>query len=361
MTLPSAVLPGPFAAAHRFAPLREGEFRRFWYATLVQDIATWLLFAAQGWLLIQLAPRADAVALFLLLRLGPKVVLALPAGALCDRFGALPLLRLARFAGVAPSLFVLAGAAFGRLTVDLILISAVLTAAVMAFDQPAHRMLLHRYAPGNLLVGGVALNTIAATLAALAGPLVLALAVALPGTLWAFPLQALLAAGSGLILLGSRASRAAPVRVSDSVRSDCLEAVRYVVASPALLALILLVGSPGLLERLLTLATPGYAAVHDGGTAGMTLLFLAPATGALLGGSLLAWVGGGSWRLLPVTLGSSTIAAVSVGLLATTPVFFLSLLLFLLLGAAKAVFGIAAMAALQRRAPDHARGRVLAL
>ena len=39
----------------------------------------------------------------------------------------------------------------------------------------------------------------------------------------------------------------------------------------------------------------------------------------------------------------------------------LSLLLSLLLGAAKAVFGIVAMAALQRRAPDHARGRVLAL
>jgi hypothetical protein len=288
-------------------------------------------------------------------------VLALPAGALCDRFGALPLLRLARFAGVAPSLVVLAGAAFGHLTVDLLLISALLTSIVMAFDQPAHRMLLHGYAPGSLLVGGVALNAIAATLAALAGPLVLALALALPGTLWAFPVQALLTAGSGLILLGSRAPQVAPAPVGESVGSDCLEAVRYVVSSPSLLALILLVGSPGLLERLLTLATPGYAAAHDGGVAGVTLLFLAPATGALLGGLLLASVGGELRRLLPVTLGSGTVAAVSVGLLATTPVFFLSLVLFLLLGAAKAAFSIAAMAALQRRVPDRVRGRLLAL
>jgi hypothetical protein len=210
-----------------------------------------------------LAPRADAVALFLLLRLGPKVVLALPAGALCDRFGALPLLRLVRFAGVAPSLFLLAGAAFGHLTVDLLLISAALTAAVMAFDQPAHRMLLHRYAPGNLLVGGVALNTIAATLAALAGPLVLALAVALPGTLWAFRSRRC-----------SRRVRSDPVgepRVAGGAGSGrrfsakrLPEAVRHLVSSPALLALILLVGLPGLLERLLTLATPGYAAPATG-------------------------------------------------------------------------------------------------
>jgi hypothetical protein len=47
---------------------------------------------------------------------------------------------------------------------------------------------------------------------------------------------------------------------------------------------------------------------------------------------------------------------VSVGLLATTPVFLLSLLLFLLLGAAKAVSGITATAAPQRRRPTTHAG-----
>jgi hypothetical protein len=355
------VLARRIAAPQHFAALRAPQFRRFWYATLVQDVATWLLFAAQGWLLLHLAPRAEVIVLFIVLRLGPKLLLALPAGAVCERFGALPLVRVVRVVGVAPSLLILGGAAVGELSVGLLLGSALLTSVIMAFDQPAHRTLLYGYAPGPLLVGGVALNTTAATLATLAGPLVLALAVMLPGTLWAFPAQALLTAGSALILLGSRAPDRVPAPASASVGRDCLEAARYVLATPALLALIVLVGSPGLVERLLMLATPGYATEQGGGTAGMTLLFLAPAAGALLGGALLAGVGTAVRGLLPVAVGSGATTALSVGLLATAPAFGLSLLLFVLLGAAKAAFSIAAMAALQRRVPDHARGRVLAL
>ena len=44
-----------------------------------------------------------------------------------------------------------------------------------------------------------------------------------------------------------------------------------------------------------------------------------------------------------------------------TRLFVLSLVLFLVLGAAKAAFSIAVMSALQRRVPEHARGRLLAL
>jgi hypothetical protein len=65
--------------------------------------------------------------------------------------------------------------------------------------------------------------------------------------------------------------------------------------------------------------------------------------------------------LLPLALGSSSVAVVSVGLLATTQMFLLSLVLFLILGAAKTAFNVAVMSALQRRVPDHARGRLLAL
>ena len=52
--------------------------------------------------------------------------------------------------------------------------------------------------------------------------------------------------------------------------------------------------------------------------------------------------------------GGGSAALLSVALLATAPV-------FLLLGAAKAVFSITLMAALQRCVPDHGRGRLLAL
>lgn len=362
MTLPLAA---PFARlwrSDRFAALQGREYRRFWWAALSNDVANWLLFAAQGWLLIELSRGPEVVVLFFVLRIAPKVLFSLPAGALCDRYGALRVLRWARLAGAAPSLLIGIAAAAGRLSVDMVLISAVLTAVVQAFDQPGHRTLLHAYAPGRLLVGGLALNATAATLSTLAGPLLLTPVAATSSLLWIFPVQAALVLVSGAILLGNLPMRIAACARDASVGRDCWTVLRYLASTPAIIVLVLLAGSPGMLDRLLTMVTPEYAGGHHGsGAAGLTLFFLAPATGALLGGSALAWIGGEVRRLLPLALGSSSVAMISVGLLATTKLFLLSLLLFLILGAAKAAFSIAIMAALQRRVPDHARGRVLAL
>jgi hypothetical protein len=344
----------------RFPVLRERPYRRFWYAALANNVAGWLLFAAQGWLLLQLTDQPATLALFLVVRLGVKGLLALPAGALSDRCGPLPVLRAARFADALPALLILAAAALDRLDVAVLLLSGGLAGAIHAFDQPAHRSLLHRYAPGELLVGGVALSATASTLATLLGPLLLVLVASTAGVLWAFPLQALLTVLSGVILLGNRDPHRPPARPTSSVGAGCWVALRLLAATPALLVLTLLAGSPGLLDRLLALATPGYAAGQSADAAGLTLLFLAPATGALLGGALLAARNGAVQRLLPLALGSGAAALLSMALLAMTPFFLVTVGLFLLLGAAKAAFSITLMAALQRRVPDHARGRLLA-
>jgi len=361
MSLPRCAPPRLLLASLRFPVLRERSYRRFWYAALANNIAGWLLFAAQGWLLLQLTAQPTTVALFLALRLGVKALLGLPAGALSDRYGPLPVLRVARFADALPALLILAAAAMGQLAVAVVLLSAVLAAAAQAVDQPAHRSLLHRYAPGELLVGGVALSATASTLATLLGPLLLVLVASAAGVLWAFPLQMLLSVLSGVILLGNQDPQRPAARTTHARGLGCWVALRLLASTPALLALTLLAGSPGLLDRLLALATPGYATERSADAAGLTLLFLAPATGALLGGALLAGRSAAVQRLRPLAFGSGSAALLSVALLATTPVFLLTVGLFLLLGAAKAAFGITLLAALQRCVPDHARGRLLAL
>jgi hypothetical protein len=349
----------PLVRSHRFAALRVPDFRRFWLSGLLDEVAGWLLFAAQGWLLINLTHRPQTVVLFFIVRMAPKALVALPAGALCDRIGPLPVLRAARLAGATPALVAFVGALAGWLTVDLLLISALSTSLLQAFERPAHRSLLPVYAPGERLVGGVALCSTASTLAALASPLLFVGVAAVGGVLWVLPLQAVLAVAAGAVLLRNRPpARAAVAAARASMGRECWAGLRYLLTTPPIIALLVLVGSPGMLDRMLTFVTPEYA--HGNGAAGMTLLFLAPATGALIGGSLLAWVGGEVRRLLPLALGSSSVAVVSVSLLATTRLFLLSLVLFLLLGAAKAAFSVAVMAALQRRVPDHARGRVMA-
>jgi hypothetical protein len=348
------------SAVPRFLPFQSLDYRRYWGAVLADEVAGWMLFAIQGWLLIELTRKPQVVVLYFVLRMLPKALLALPAGAICDRIGPLPVLRLARLAGAAPALVILLATLAGQLTIDILLISAVLTSAGHAFERPAYRSLSPGYAPGSLLVPGVALLGMASTLAVLVAPVVFVASVAVGGVLWALPVQILLATVSGAVLWWNRAPVSVERQSAGSLGKDCLGTLRYLASTPGLIVLMVLVSSPGLLDRLLTFLTPGYAQGYGGGQAALTLLFLAPATGALIGGSVLAWIGGEVRRLLPLALGSSSVAVVSVSLLATTQLFLLSILLFLLLGAAKAAFSVAMMSALQRRVPDHARGRILA-
>jgi hypothetical protein len=347
----------------RFAVLRAPSYRRFWLAAVANDIASWLLFAAQGWLLLQLNHDPRMVVVFMVVRMGPKVLVGLPAGALCDRVGPLPVLRAARLAGAVPAVLIAAAALTDTLSTGVVLASAALASVVQAFDQPANRSLLYACAPGPLLVGGVAMNATAGTLATIAGPLLLAGIAGYHGVTWAFPAQALLPLLSAAVLAGMAApGEPAQRRAADeqAAGAGIVSVLRYLAATPMIPALILLAGSPGMIDRLLAILTPEYAGAHNNGTGGLTLLYLAPAAGALLGGAVLASLHGVE-RLLPLAVGSSSLAFVSVGLLATVDTFALSLLLFVLLGAAKAAFSVTMMAALQRRVPDHARGRVLAL
>jgi hypothetical protein len=269
-------------------------------------------------------------------------------------------LRLARFGDALPALLIVGAAVAGHLSTPLVLVAAFVSAAVNALDKPADRTLVHRYAPGRLLVGGVALSAVSGTLAAITGPLLLMGIQTVAGLPWACAVLALLAALSGGILLRIDDPGASLTRSAEPVGRDCWVALRYLASAPVLIVLMVLANSPGVLDRVLTVLMPTYASGQGSGPGGLTLLLLAPATGALIGGSLLAWIGG-ELRLLPLALGSSSVAVVSVGLLAVTPFFTLSLLLFLVLGAAKVAFSVAIMAALQRRVPDHARGRLLAL
>lgn len=247
-----------------------------------------------------------------------------------------------------------------RLSLETLYVSAALASVVQAFEQPASRSLLPRYAPGRALVGGVALIATAGNLATLAAPVLLSVTVLAGGVGWVFPLQATLVIGSGAILLLNRTGGAPAERRPDRRGDDCWATLRELISTPAIVALILLAGSPGLLDRLLALVTPGCADGLGGGPA-MAMLFVAPAGGALLGGSALAWVGAEVRRLLPLAVGRSGVAALSIGLLAVTELFAVACLLFVILGAAKAAFGVAVMAALQRRVPEHTRGRMLAL
>src|SRR5262249_57806119 len=125
------------APAGLFALFQDCQYRRFWVATLVHDIASWTLFAAQSWLVVELTHSPQMVALFFVLRLGPRVLVSLPAGALSDRYGPLRMLRLLPLPGAPPPALICPPAVPRRAHGGGVLAAAVLASVVFPLAPPA--------------------------------------------------------------------------------------------------------------------------------------------------------------------------------------------------------------------------------
>lgn len=342
----------------RSPALATHDYRWYWYASLTNDIGGTILFAAHGAILFRLDAGPSTFTLMLVLRMLPKAVLGLIGGALSDRSAPIAMLRVARFAGAIPALLCFVPYFGGALSVEVVLLSAALASVISAFDQPPNRTLLYRCAPGPLLISGVAGTNMASTISHLVGAGVFGAFIEYGNPVWLAPLSMALIVASTATLFKISVGREPATRTASSVGRESLAGLRMLLTTPFILALVLLSNSPGLLDRIGTLMLPDYAGNQADGAA-MSVLLLAPSTGALLGGSALAWLGGEMRRLMPMALGSSGVAVVSVSLLATTRLFVLTLVLCLVLGAAKSAFSVALNAALQRHVPDHARGRIL--
>ena len=65
--------------------LRSREFRAFFGAQTISQIATWILSVAQAWLILSLTNSPLLLGLINLLHGGPILLLAIPGGAIIDR------------------------------------------------------------------------------------------------------------------------------------------------------------------------------------------------------------------------------------------------------------------------------------
>ena len=68
-----------------FRSLRYRDFRVFFVAQTISQIATWMHSVAQTWLILSLTNSPLLLGLITMLHWGPILLLALPSGAIADR------------------------------------------------------------------------------------------------------------------------------------------------------------------------------------------------------------------------------------------------------------------------------------
>ena len=342
-------------------------FMRLWASQAVSNLGDWVYALAVGTTLAQRAGGARALAVVLMMQVGPAAVAGALGGPLIDRFSRKKLMIVSdvvRAAAVASLLLP------GTVSAGHIYAVAALLGLFGALFQPSLQASLPNVVPSDRLVAANALVNATSNTAITIGPILGGLLVAGLGPAPAFSLNAASFGLSAAFLIGLRLPQDGPEGSAGghgaaragkrSAVHDLVEGGRYIARSPLVRGVMVVTGAVMLaaavrapLEPMFVLDTlhggPG-ALGAVGGAWGLGMVLGSAASPAL------------SHRWARQHLLGLSIGLVGVcGLIASqanaiAPV----LALWVLSGTGNAVGTVAYESLLQERTPDAVRGRVVA-
>ena len=350
--------------AHRFSDLtRQREFMRLWTARLFGTTGNQMLMVAIGWQMYELTGSAWDLGLVGLYQFLPALLFTLVAGHVADRWhrGRIIATCILVQALVALAL-VAATRGWGQpgawVSRELLLGVSVLLGLTRAFQMPALQALTPSLLPPGLLSRGLAFSSAGTQSAVIGGPALGGL-VFVAGASAVYGLCALVFAIAAVLVLRLRYGHVPPPAERATLRT-LLAGVEFVWRRKVLLGAtsldlfaVLLGGATALL--------PMFAKdILFVGPLGLGLLRGAPAIGALLmSGVLTRWplrrrVG----RTLLLAVALYGVCMVLFGL---STVFWWSMLLLAVSGAADTVSVVVRQTLVQIETPDAMRGRVSAV
>ena len=161
-----------------FISLRNPNFRIYLVAQIGSNVGTWIQITAENWLILQLTDSGLALGVTNALQFGPLVFLGLYGGVVADRFDCRRLLI------VTQSALALLSAAVGLLVVThliqlwMIWLAALLLGLIMCIDRPALFSFVKDLVGEADLPNGVALNNAVISSGRMIGPVISGLLIA---------------------------------------------------------------------------------------------------------------------------------------------------------------------------------------
>jgi len=348
------------ARPRRFSALRNRNFALLWTGSVISNSGSWMQLVAQGLLVYDLTNSPVALGVVGGARAVPMMFLPPMGGVIADRVPRLKLLKVTQNVSLLLALLLAVLVSTGVVQVWQIVLLSFLSGAVNAFDQPTRQALLPELVRPADMTNAVALNSAAWQGAALFGPTLAGVTVALFGLAAAFYANA---ASFLAVVIALYLMRGVPERSAGGRRrglfDDLVEGLRYVRATRLIATLLLLSAVTNIFGRSFQQLLPIFAEdVLHAGSSGLGLLMAAPGAGTLLGAVVIGALG--DVRRKGVIFIVAMLAFSGVLILFTlSRSLVLSLVLLTLAGAATLTFSSMLMTILQLSAPGPMRGRVM--
>jgi len=341
--------------------LRHRNFQLFFSGQLVSLTGTWMQTAAEAWLVYRLTHSAWWLGVIGFASQFPVFLVAPLGGITADRYNRHKVVITTQiFAMIFDSaLAVLTLAKVVR--VEHVLILAILSAIVSAFDIPARQSFLVDMVGKEDLMNAIALNSSMFNGARIIGPSIAAILIARVGEGWCFVINGIsyFAVLIGLFMMN--VTRPMALAKHASPLTHLKEGLNFARRTAPIRAILMLLGLVSLVAMPYTVLMPIFAdKVLHRGVSGLGILMGATGVGALLGALTLASRTGvkglGRWVMF-----SCAGFGFSLLLFSFSRYFWLSAAILVPTGFCMMLGMSSSNTLIQAMVPDHLRGRVMAL
>jgi MFS family permease len=342
--------------------LRHRNFQLYIAGQIISTIGTWMQSVAMPWLALQLTHNGLLVGLVLAAQFTP-ILLGGPLGGLvADRFRKRHVLLVTQSLFTVPSFALFAVSASGHAQYWMVIVAAFATGTINLFDLPSRQSFLIEMVGRKDLMNAIALNSSVFNTAIVVGPSLAGLVIAAVGVPICFLANSVsyLAAVGALLLMRDLPERAAATHEEHWLRR-LSQGFSYARREPTvgLLLLAVAVFSLFAMNRLTLLPLFADQVLHAG-PQGFGFLVASMGFGALAGALTLAFFprfGANPRRQLWMAM----IWVVALLEFSISRVFIVSVAALFVAGYCQISFVATANNRIQTVAPDHLRGRVMAL
>lgn len=218
-----------------FTPLRHNAFRVIWTATLVANLGTLVQSVGAGWMMAELTPSHDMIALVQASTTLPIMLLAIPGGALADNVNRRKVMLLSQtFMAIVSGLLAVA-AYMGFMTPWTLLAFTFLLGLGGALHLPSWQASVRDLVPREDLPAAVTLNGMSFNMMRSVGPAFGGLLVAWAGPAAAFGLNAVSYVALIYALYRWKPNYEVRTLPAENLASAIAAGLRYVTLSPNLM------------------------------------------------------------------------------------------------------------------------------
>ena len=346
-----------------FAALRHRDFRLLWLGQIVSVTGSQMQFVAINWHVYLLTKSPFALGLVGLFRGVPIIICSLAGGVVADAIDRKRLMIVTQTVMLTSAALLTAGTLKGFESVWPIYLLSAIASAATAFDTPARQALMPTLVPIEDFPNAVSLAVIVFNVATIAGPAIAGFLLAESGPAIIYGINSLsfLAVIAALVAMRASGQPDLQIERKDALSLEALkEGLRFVWHTPIIVQTMTL-DFVATFFASATLLLPIFAQerLHVGAR-GYGFLAAAPAIGSVLTALVMARLGTlrRQGRLVVASVAVFGVATAGFGV---STVYWVSLLMLAITGAADTVSTVLRQTIRQLVTPNHLRGRMTSI